>query len=186
MLQKPPLSADPKTQVQLSGKSLVVCHRALSSVSSFTVFNCKVLESRCDQMTHDPKPVGVVKSRLTESWFCSQHIGIIGQWNCKRISMNSYFGIQIIGTLREDRKTGFQAALMKNVQGFSLISPANTAGQTETNKHKQKLTMQILGFVMNRIKGFKQRGRHSHRTVNWSGNIWSFTFCSLYHILRRM
>lgn len=80
--------------------------------------------------------------------------------------MNSYFGIQIIGTLREDRKTGFQAALMKNVQGFSLISPANTAGQTETNKHKQKLTMQILGFVMNRIKGFKQRGRHSHRTVN--------------------
>lgn len=80
--------------------------------------------------------------------------------------MNSYFGVQILGTLREDRKTGFQAALMKNVQGFFLISPANIAGQTETNKHKQKLTMQILGFVMNRIKGFKQRGRHSHRTVN--------------------
>lgn len=33
--------------------------------------------------------------------------------------MNSYFGIQILGALREDRKTGFQAALMKNVHKSS-------------------------------------------------------------------
>lgn len=98
------------------------CHRAWSLVSSFTIFNCKVLESRCDKMADHPKPVGVVKSRLTESWFWSQHVAIISQWNCKRISMNSYFAIQILGGLREDRKAGFQAALMKNVQRFSLVS----------------------------------------------------------------
>ena len=141
MLQKLSLSVDSKIRVQLWRKSLMVCHRALSSDFSFTTSNCKVLESRCDKMTNNPKPVGVVKSRLTQSWFWSQYIGIRGQWNCKRISMNSYLGIQILGALKEDRKTGFQAALMKNVQEFSLISQQQIQlvklKQTNTNKNSQ-------------------------------------------------
>ena len=55
--------------------------------------------------------------------------------------MNSYLGIQILGALKEDRKTGFQAALMKNVQEFSLISQQQIQlvklKQTNTNKNSQ-------------------------------------------------
>lgn len=60
---------DSKVQIQLWRKSLVVCHRALSFVPSFAIFNFMVQESRCGKMAKDSKPERVVRSRMAESGF---------------------------------------------------------------------------------------------------------------------